>query len=254
MTPVSLDRLEGAIVKPGIERYLRPLTYYKGHWRTTASLGRTHRLFNYLIMSMEQDCSFNELSNKLFSNPDFSHLCGPEKRVAQTTLYSLLFRLEDRPNVTNNIPHLLEYVQGLDARWRIKLRRLSEAELRNRVTTTSGKGKDINRGAAYPFMIHDGGRPEHDLLKKVNAAVPRNMDDDRRADLCQDLIVGILSGDFREDDLGLPIKELTRRVMQMFPTKYGPLSLDAPITGTDGLTILDTLSDEENPWEMMGTM
>jgi hypothetical protein len=101
----------------------------------------------------------------------------------------------------------------------------------------------------YPFVIHDGGKPEHDLLRKVNAAVPKHFDPETRADICQDLVVGILCGDFSEDDLGLPAKEMTRRVMQMFPTKYGPLSLDAEIAGTDGFTLMDTLSDEDGLWE-----
>lgn len=101
----------------------------------------------------------------------------------------------------------------------------------------------------YPFLIHDAGKPEHDLLRKVNEAVPRYLDPELRADICQDLVVGILCGDFSVDDLGLPAKEMTRRVRKMFPDKYGPLSLDAIMAGTDDLKLLDTIADDHNIWD-----
>lgn len=101
---------------------------------------------------------------------------------------------------------------------------------------------------AYPFLIHDGGKPEHDLLRRVNAAVPHHFDANMRADICQDLIVGILCGDFSEDDLYLPAKEMTKRVFRMFPDKYGPISLDAIMPGTDDFRLIDTLADEGRDW------
>lgn len=101
----------------------------------------------------------------------------------------------------------------------------------------------------YPFVIHDGGKPEHALIRKVNAAVPKHLDPETRADICQDLVVGILCGDFAEDDLSLPTKEVTKRVFQMFPTKYGPLSLDEIVPGTDSLRFIDTISNEDSLWE-----
>jgi hypothetical protein len=100
----------------------------------------------------------------------------------------------------------------------------------------------------YPFVIHDGGKPEHALLRKVNGAVPKHLDPVTRADICQDLVVGILCGDFSEDDLDLPAKEMTKRVFQMFPTKYGPVSLDDVILGTDDMRLVDRISEEDSLW------
>ena len=99
----------------------------------------------------------------------------------------------------------------------------------------------------YPFLIHDGGKPEHSLLRKVNGAVPRGLDPSLRADMCQDLIVGILAGDLSEDDLGLPSRELTKRIWQSSPARYGERSLEAVI-GDDDFTLLDTLADEGRDW------
>lgn len=95
----------------------------------------------------------------------------------------------------------------------------------------------------YPFLIHDGGTPEHALLKQVNAAVPQWLTPDMRADVCQDIIVGILSGDFDKDNLHLPVQEMLKRVQKMFPVKYGPLSLDALVPGTESLRLIDTISE-----------
>ena len=72
-------------------------------------------------------------------------------------------------------------------------------------------------------------------------AVPRNIMGDLRADICQDLAVGILCGDFSQDDLKLPAKEKMRLLRKMFPDKYGPISLDAIVPGTDNLRLIDTI-------------
>lgn len=104
-----------------------------------------------------------------------------------------------------------------------------------------------NPTIVYPFAIHDGGKPEHVLLRKVNAAVPKYLDPDLRADICQDLIVGILCGDFDENTLTLPAKEMTRRVQRMFADKYGSMSLDQMIDDR-GTTMMDTLTEEDSLW------
>lgn len=99
----------------------------------------------------------------------------------------------------------------------------------------------------YPFLIHDGGKPEHALLRKVTAFVPRGLDPSLRADMCQDLIVGILSGEIEEDALLLPSRELTRRIWKSSPARYGDRSLEEVIAGDD-FTLMDTLADEGRDW------
>jgi hypothetical protein len=126
------------------------------------------------------------------------------------------------------------------ARWRAETGIVCLAPSRPRVSADA---------IVYPFVIHDGGKPEHALLRKVNAAVPKHFDPETRADICQDLVVGILCGEFSEDDLSLPAKEMTRRVMKMFPTKYGPISLDEIMPGTDDFRLIDTISNEDSLWE-----
>jgi hypothetical protein len=100
----------------------------------------------------------------------------------------------------------------------------------------------------YPFLIHDAGRPEHALLRKVNAAVPRSMEPSLRADVCQDLIVGILAGEISEDVLHLPSSELTRRVWKFAPSRYGDRSLDEALSSDGETTFMDMLVDEGRDW------
>lgn len=257
MTPISLERLETSIIKPGLEKHLRPLLMYKGG----VTLGRIHRLLNLTIAGMEQDCTLADITQRLQANPEFSHLCGPEKLVQGSSLYSFFSRLEDNPDVANNVPHLLDYVRSLGGH-RFHLQRLPLG-CRDRRSLAAKPWREyigpVERPRhlkpraeprpqlVYPFLIHDGGKPEHDLLKRVNAAVPKWLPPDRRADICQDLIVGILSGEISIDALALPTKEMTKQVLKQFPTKYGDLSLDATIGDTD-LRIIDTLSEEDSIW------
>lgn len=101
---------------------------------------------------------------------------------------------------------------------------------------------------AYPFLARDRGTPEHVLLKKVNAAVPTWLPPDRRADICQDLLVAILCGDIEEELLEMSAKDFIRRVIRQHPTQFGDLSLDQKIGDTD-LRIMDSIEAEPTHWD-----
>lgn len=253
MKAVPLATLENAIIRPGLEKHLKPLIMYRG----AVTLGAAHRMWNLIVAGMEQDCTFSDITQRLQHNPEFSHLCGPEKPKQRMGLIGFLSRLEDNPKVAAETPGLLEYSRYLGGS-RYRLERVSNTTFRRRNMGAGGwrtfknapsKPRAEQRDAlVYPFLIHDGGRPEHDLLKRVNAAVSRSFPPHMRADICQDIIVGILSGEFDAQDLALPAKEMTKRMFKMFPTKWGDLSLDAVIPGTVNLKLIDTLSEEDSIW------
>lgn len=317
MQSISLDRLQGAIIKPGFEKHLEPLLYYRGAY----TLGRAHRMYNFVVSAMMQECeSVADMTQRLAHNPAHSHLLGPIARPQHSTVTAFYRRLLDNPAVANETPGLLEYVRDTSPRFVGRLERLPQithdrrsrfigswrtylpapanardlraqeerranrearrgARLAERAAFLAGRdahwiAKRQEREAwvrkalklradariakaeqkraerhprgprpliAYPFMIHDGGRPEHDLLRLINAAVPKGIMGDLRADICQDLAVGILCGDFAKEDLALPAKEMMRRVAKMFPAKWGPMSLDAIVPGTNDLRLIDTI-------------
>jgi hypothetical protein len=108
--------------------------------------------------------------------------------------------------------------------------------------------RETTKTLNYPFLIHDGGKPEHVMMKKIARAIPRSLPEDMRADLCQDLIVGILSGELSESDLALPMKELlTKAWADKMDSRTGFVSLDAHLPGTT-LKFIDTLTDEDSIW------
>lgn len=252
MKTVPLSQLENLIVRPGFEKHLKPLIMYRGN----VTLGDAHRMWNLLVSAMEQDCSLSDITQRLQHGPEFSHLCGPEKRKPHTSLCSFLTRLEDNQKVCGEMPHLLDYSRSLGGhRWHLE--RVSQVTHRTRNMGAGGwrtfksrpaTPREFREALTYPFLIHDGGRPEHDLLKRVNAAVSRAYKPHMRADICQDIIVGILSGEFDPDDLHLPVREMTKRVFALSMEKWGDISLDAALPGTDDFSLLDTLTEEDSLW------
>lgn len=250
LAPVPLAKLESAIIKPGFEKHLEPLLYYKGN----QSLGRVHRLWNFSVSLMiQRGESVSDATQRFSMNARYSHLCEPDTPVQASSLYSFWSRLLDTPRVHGENLELVDFVRSLPFR-RFHLDRLpvitsnpnarwvGPGGWRVHKTAERKPGNVQSRGPlSYPFMIHDGGKPEHDLIRLVTKAVPSGIMGDLRADICQDLIVGILCGDFNKDDLSLPKKEVMRRIRKLYPDKYSHVSLDATIPGTDGLRLLDRI-------------
>lgn len=79
----------------------------------------------------------------------------------------------------------------------------------------------------YPFI---SGNPqnEQELVMVVNEAVPKNLSEDYRQDICQDLLVALLEHQIEIADLKEATPEFIKRNYKFFPPKYRPLSLDAP--------------------------
>ena len=256
MRPVALDRLQEKIVRPGFERFLKPLLMYRG----ALTLGRAHRLWNTVVAAMEQEATAADITQRLAQNPDYSHLCGLERPLQSVALRSFCGRLVDNPRVMAEMPGLEEYLDWLIPPYKRfgPLTRVSEYTHDRRCMGAGGwriyvgrprkiRVREVKPGLLrYPFLIHDAGKPEHTLMRRVTAAVRTN-NPELKADLCQDLIVGILAGEFAEDDLMLPAREVARRASRLYPEKYRALQLDAEIT-EGGDTWLSQLADEGRDW------
>lgn len=256
MKRVPLSVLEGKIVRPGFERFLKPLIMYRG----AMTLGMAHRMWNLLVSGMEHEATISDITQRLQLNPDFSHLCVPMKRRESLSIRSFASRLADNPTVMAEMPGLEEYLDWLIPPYKRvgQLTRVSEFTYDRRCMGAGGwrvfmrrprKPIDLLPKSAeilYPFLIHDGGKAEHDLLLRVTRAVRTN-NPDLKADLCQDLIVGILAGEFAEDDLALPAREVARRASALYPEKYRAVHLDAAMND-DGDTWLSLLADEGRDW------
>jgi hypothetical protein len=83
-----------------------------------------------------------------------------------------------------------------------------------------------------------------DLLALVERAVPSALPDYARADITQDIFLALLEGEMALADLAAGSKVMLAKYRKLFPDKYGPLSLDAPIADGSGTTYMDLLDSE----------
>jgi transposase-like protein len=95
----------------------------------------------------------------------------------------------------------------------------------------------------WPYMTGNDPRYEG-LVRKVNEAVPRSMADTVRADVCQDILVSVLTGAIQESEIQQAVKMHISQHYKLFPVRdYKTRSLDAVVPGTDQ-RLIDTLSAE----------
>lgn len=118
--------------------------------------------------------------------------------------------------------------------------RVARREARSREQMANALRQEPRQQLFYPYLVHN---PRDDdqstrLLLRVHDAVPKNLPADIRADLCQDLLVAILSGDMEESELEESeleesVKSYLPKVRDMHPFKYGNISLDDMISEDD---------------------
>jgi hypothetical protein len=252
-TNPGMNYLSDLIIRPGIEKTFAPLLLYRG----AMNRGRAHRMWNFILLMMAAEAETMSDGLKLVNNAAFSQLCGPLRPPSKPHLWSFLWRLYDNPSVTKNIEGLTEYVKMVGGQHCWELQRVDRFSDRIdcaewRISTHENAGQDYRdreRGIArskqlfYPFMAHDPEKPDgaRDLVLLVNGAVPDSWPEHIRADVCQDMIVGLLSGDIAVGDLNDAVGRYITKHFKTLPLKYdgaGPrISFDQPMLGT-----------EDRPW------
>lgn len=254
--PVAFSKLANKVIAPGIEKHLVPLLHFKG----SADLGRVHRLWNFTLALKQTEIETMSDAVKLANHPSFSHLCEPVKGSPFRHLGMFFNRLMLKPGVCGLEPGLLDYVRGL-ARFAFELTPVSEASReRNHAwwrhyeapVKTKAEQRDASARKAiprvadlqWPYIAHNHAKPTEDgmdVVTAINRAVGRGMPDDVRADICQDLILGVLEGKFSVEDIKDNPRKYVSSVRDMSPWKYEWVSLDAPMYGDEGRTLADVL-------------
>ena len=84
------------------------------------------------------------------------------------------------------------------------------------------------------------------LYAQVGAAIPAAFPHEMRDDIRQAAVLAILEGAASAADIGAAIGAATKHYRKQHPGKFGPMSLDAPLRGTEGLTLLDVLPAMES--------
>ena len=104
-----------------------------------------------------------------------------------------------------------------------------------------GRVRDLN----YPYLRDDISHADGaDLLTFVSALVPNDgMPDYMRADMCQDMILAILSGQASRNEISKDVRKYISKVLGDSPWKYKWISMDAPLGGDNDGTLHDLIAD-----------
>lgn len=255
---VGMNSLSNLVVRPGIRKFMWPICLYRGQMTP----GHAHRLWNYALLMMAAEAETLADGLSLAHNPAFAQLCGPVNRPQKQTLFSFFGRLWDNPDVTDNIPGLTEYVRFLDlgpswlkpvsletaqqycAPWRVS----THPDFDRRTERPESGAKPLY----YPYLAHDPKKKSNgeDLVLLANKLVPETLPHDIRADVCQELIVSILSGQISRDQAHDHVQKHIGKVFKSVEFKWTPaglkFSMDAKIRGydeDDDRSLHDVISD-----------
>lgn len=99
------------------------------------------------------------------------------------------------------------------------------------------------RDNRWPF-VNDDRTEAHKLVTLVNGALPRHLPEQIRADVAQDMILGVLTGEITEQGLELQVRKYLRKHYKTVETPYLAISLNQPVPGTDGRNWNDILADD----------
>lgn len=234
---VDTLKVKTFVTEPNLEIELRPLLLFRGG----LTPGRAKACFNFLRTSMEAELpTLTKITKASVCSNDIAHLCGFHSKSGWERMGMLGFfaRVLQSPTVLSRAKGLEEYlhwvIEQTPNAWLFLLDPIAETNI---WSTREWRRPPRKRVAPmtefYPFI---SGTPtdDHDLLLAVEALVPKYLPTDTRADVCQDMIVSILTGEITLDNLRDATKPYIKRVFKDAPSKYGHLSLDAPIIFGDG--------------------
>lgn len=255
--PVAFDRIASKIVAPGIEKHLIPLLHFRG----SADIGRVHRLWNLTLALKETEVETTSDAMALVNHPKFAHLCEPRNAPGVTSLNGFWSRLIDKPVVCNLEPGLHDYVRSM-IRFKFNLMPVSEVaghtghawwrtyKPRDRLTPEERAKREAERlrpratELMWPYIAHDPKKTDvggTDIVALVNSIVSKNIPEENRADICQDLILAVLEGKYSVDDIRDNPKKYISAVRDTSPWKYEWVSMDAPLFG-DGRALHEVIA------------
>ncbi len=95
----------------------------------------------------------------------------------------------------------------------------------------------------YPYLSRST-YSDDALMLQVDAAVPRGLSQQVRADVCQEILVGILSGEVRREDLSEAVRQYVKTVYQTYERHWNHCSLDSSLGVDDDRQLHDIMASE----------
>jgi hypothetical protein len=165
----------------------------------------------------------------MFAHGEVAHICGNHAKTIGSTALGFFFnRLRRSPKVCAMVPGLHDYVRSMPVRWAFDLDECganSPLRVKNsRVEKVLRKAHPSPQSAFYPF-VSPNQRQDCELMARIHAAVPQSISGKIRGDLCQDLIVAVLAGDIRIENIGDEIPKYLKSAKHFFPRHIEDLKL-----------------------------
>lgn len=263
LSKLNQDKLNEHIAMEEWERRLLPLFLFRG-----TKPYRIRALWNIAYGMYLTECDSLSVGAAAIGSGDTGHLCGTHR--VPSNMRSIFDRLRMSPELTDSISkafteyvewvhpryfHLervplvqkrRDYREGVSAWWRVqadkKIRARAAHEKKVRVwKLPEAKSADL----AYPYVKH-AETPEHKLLFDVHRMLPKGLPHEIRGDLCQDLIVAVLSGETTIENIPEVVAKYARDARKILPDRWRNVSLDDILPGTENLTRLDAMAGEVN--------
>ncbi len=259
MQEVNLDKLKEHILRPYTEGDLIPLLLFLGRM----SFHRAKSLLNLMCAGMESELiTPTDLLRLSRFSKDINHLCGLHAPMQKMGLNGFVIRLLHSPTVFKLIPHLEDYTHELSQYfWSLDLTPISRYSFRTKhlwrfqprqrhshpeiIKLRELELKQALREPVpsfYPFLTSNPTN-EHEIILQVHNAVPSGIPQQFRQDICQDLLVAVLDGKVKRENLQDHVQEFIKRTYRQFGKYSSPLSLDRPISFEDNRTLSDMIAD-----------
>lgn len=269
-TAKTYERLKSRIAERRPDEWFIPMTLYVGNY----TIGRAQANWNYLQALYELEIMKTAQAVKLGrESHDLLHLCGRHAPMQQSSLGSFIGRVINSPEVWRDIePRMREYIQdfiseqsGNFRAWVTPRRRIARYSAPGQKRSRRGYRVDPNYKtraqkkaeqeameakigpsiipevpAFWPFAVRSA-PDEHAMLHEIDS-LTRGIPEQWRQDVCQDLVVAVLSGEVSLENLRDALPKHLRQVFLMHPIKYGDKSLDAPIFGDGARTLHDLIA------------
>lgn len=236
---VDANKVKSFITEPNLEVELRPLLLFRGQ----VTAGQAKARFNFLRTAMEAELpTVPEITKASAGGNDVAHLCGLHAKTGwqRLSIFGFFSRILQSPSVLERTKGLRDYIH-----WVVKQTPRGRIYHLDRISETSVWSKRAWRRVSrarkprtplaeyYPY-ITTAPTSDHELLLAVESIIPKTLPHEVRADVCQDMIVSILTGEITLDNLRDRRGEYIKSIFKQMPSRYGHLSLDAPMIFGDG--------------------
>jgi hypothetical protein len=219
------------------ERDIRELLLFRGN----LSLARARAIFVFLSACMDAgvetvaDIVKASAITKLATSrrvSDLAHLSGLHSPLQNLGIYGFLARIRKTARVWPLAPGIKEWADHVKGQLKIELDPISRyAKWKTKRPWRIRERTEV--AEFYPYAV-SAPTDEMALVLAVHKAVPKHLPDELRADVCQELLVDILSGNLlveqlNSEDFGRVMRDKLKHIRGKFTW-----SLDEPVSsGSD---------------------